>query len=85
MKFDGLSSQVIGCAVEVHKTLGPGLLESAYEQCLAHELHTAGLYFVRQKLAHLTVGLLINFNAVMLRMELNVLFFKSSCPPCSSW
>jgi GxxExxY protein len=115
MKFDELSSQVIGCAIEVYKTLGPGLLESTYEQCLAHELHTAGLNFARQKplpvnykdvmlecgyrldfmvenklivelisidklqkihdaqiliymrLAHLTVGLLINFNAVMLK------------------
>lgn len=49
IKFDGLSNQVIGCAIEVHKTLGPGLLESTYEQCLAHELHTAGLSFFRQK------------------------------------
>jgi GxxExxY protein len=49
MKFDGLSNRAIGCAIEVHKTLGPGLLESAYEQCLAHELNTAGLSFVRQK------------------------------------
>ena len=38
MKFDTLSHKVIGCAIEVHRTLGPGLLESAYEQCLAHEL-----------------------------------------------
>ena len=30
--------KVIGCAIEVHRTLGPGLFESAYEQCLAHEL-----------------------------------------------
>ena len=33
-----LSNKVIGCAIEVHKTLGPGLLESTYQQCLAHEL-----------------------------------------------
>ncbi|MGS0683079.1 GxxExxY protein [Shewanella sp. 125m-7] len=38
MQFSELSHQVIGCAIEVHKQLGPGLLESAYEQCLAHEL-----------------------------------------------
>ena len=38
MEFDGLSNRVIGCAIEVHRALGPGLLESAYEQCLAHEL-----------------------------------------------
>ena len=36
--FTELSSMVIGCAIEVHKTLGPGLLESTYQQCLAHEL-----------------------------------------------
>ena len=35
MDFDELSNRVIGCAIEVHRPLGPGLLESAYEQCLA--------------------------------------------------
>ena len=45
-----LSSQVIGAAIEVHKILGPGLLESAYEECLAHELHLRGVSFERQKL-----------------------------------
>jgi GxxExxY protein len=38
MKFDDLSNKVIGYAIDVHRELGPGLLESAYEQCLAHEL-----------------------------------------------
>lgn len=38
MEFDALSKQVIGLAIEVHRELGPGLLESAYEKCLAHEL-----------------------------------------------
>ena len=38
MEFDDLSNRVIGCAIEVHRQLGPGLLKSAYEQCLAHEL-----------------------------------------------
>ncbi len=38
MEFDDLSDRVIGCAIEVHRKLGPGLLESTYEQCLAHEL-----------------------------------------------
>ena len=36
-----LTGAVIGCAIEVHRHLGPGLLESTYEQCLAHELHLA--------------------------------------------
>lgn len=35
---DALTEKIIGCAIEVHRTLGPGLLESAYEQCLAREL-----------------------------------------------
>ena len=38
MEFDQLSKQVIGCAIEVHRELGPGLLESTYERCLVHEL-----------------------------------------------
>ena len=38
MKFDSLSNTVINCAIEVHKYLGPGLLESTYEHCLAFEL-----------------------------------------------
>ena len=43
MKFDDLSNKVIGCALEVHRVLGPGLLESAYERALCHELVGAGL------------------------------------------
>ena len=46
--FWGLTDQVIGACVEVHRALGPGLLESAYEQCLAHELTLRGLTFTRQ-------------------------------------
>jgi GxxExxY protein len=38
MKFEELSERVLGCAIEVHRQLGPGLLESTYEQCLAYEL-----------------------------------------------
>jgi GxxExxY protein len=43
-----LTEQVIGAAIEVHRALGPGLLESAYEECLCHELHLRGLAFRRQ-------------------------------------
>jgi GxxExxY protein len=49
-----LSHVVIGRAIEVHKELGPGLLESAYEECLAHELQMASLKFERQKPIALT-------------------------------
>ena len=45
MKFDVLSNKIIGCAIEVHKFLGPGLLESAYEQSLAHEMSLNGIPF----------------------------------------
>ncbi len=38
MEFTKLSNQVIGCAIEVHKQLGPGLLESTYERCFIYEL-----------------------------------------------
>ena len=48
MEFDELSNRVIGCALEVHRNLGPGLLESAYEQCLAHELTLRNVPFVVQ-------------------------------------
>ena len=36
--MNGVTEKIIGAAIEVHKALGPGLLESAYEECLAHEL-----------------------------------------------
>ena len=45
MEFDELSKRVIGCAIEVHRELGPGLLESTDEQCLAHELKLNGIAF----------------------------------------
>lgn len=45
MEFDELSRSVIGCAIEVHRTLGPGLLESTYRQCLACELSQAQIRF----------------------------------------
>ena len=48
MKFDELSNKVLGCALEVHRELGPGLLESAYEQCLAYELNRAKVPFKLQ-------------------------------------
>jgi GxxExxY protein len=46
--FDQLSNKVIGCAIEVHRELGPGLLESAYEQCLAAELGRSRIPFQLQ-------------------------------------
>ncbi|MBV1910601.1 MAG: GxxExxY protein [Kangiellaceae bacterium] len=43
-----LSGKIIGCAIEVHKQIGPGLLESVYEECLCFELSQEGLYLERQ-------------------------------------
>ena len=43
--MNGLTERIIGAAIEVHKILGPGLLESAYERCLAHEFSVANISF----------------------------------------
>ena len=115
MAIDELTGKVIGCAIEVHRVLGPGLLESTYQQCLARELDLAEIPFKLQwslpveykgnrldcgyrvdvlvedrlilelkaveevlgiheaqlltymRLAHIKVGLLINFNVEMLK------------------
>jgi len=48
MDRDPLTDRIIGCAIEVHRALGPGLLESAYERCLAHELALRGVPFRQQ-------------------------------------
>jgi len=45
---DAITEQIIGSAIEVHKALGPGLLEFAYEECLCHELALCGIAFARQ-------------------------------------
>lgn len=47
--INDLSSTIIGAAIEVHRALGPGLLESAYEQCLARELALRSIPFEQQK------------------------------------
>jgi GxxExxY protein len=60
IEFDQVSRKVIGLAIEVHKTLGPGLLESAYEQCLCHELTRHALAFRRQ------VPVLVNYKGLQL-------------------
>jgi GxxExxY protein len=48
MELNKLTEIVIGCAIEVHRNLGPGLLESAYQECLIYELKTYGLYVERE-------------------------------------
>ncbi len=49
MTENEISKVIIGCAINVHKVLGPGLLESSYEECLAYELNKTGLLIERQK------------------------------------
>jgi GxxExxY protein len=49
MTENEISEKIIGCAIEVHKSLGPGLLENAYVECLFYELQTAGLKVEKQK------------------------------------
>lgn len=48
MDEDLITENIIGCAIQVHKALGPGLLESAYEECLHYELLLSGLSISRQ-------------------------------------
>lgn len=49
MEQDELTSKIIGAAIEVHRELGPGLLESTYETCLMYELRERGLFAERQQ------------------------------------
>jgi GxxExxY protein len=49
MDIEVLSNKIIGAAIEVHRQLGPGLLESVYEECLAYEFRSHGIAFERQK------------------------------------
>jgi GxxExxY protein len=49
MELNEITRKIIGCAIQVHKSLGPGLLESAYEECLSYELINNGLCIVRQQ------------------------------------
>ncbi len=48
LRYKELTRQIIGAAIEVHRAIGPGLLESVYEECLCHELGLRGLRFERQ-------------------------------------
>ena len=48
MELNQISEKIIGCAIKVHKTLGPGLLESTYEVCLIYELQKSGINVLSQ-------------------------------------
>ena len=49
MQEDSLTGEIIGCAMKVHTSLGPGLLESAYQECLYYELRKAGMLVEKEK------------------------------------
>ena len=78
-KFTDLSHRVIGAAIEVHRHLGPGLLESTYQQCLARELHLSDISFkleyplpVEYKGLHLDCGYRIDVlieDAIILELK----------------
>jgi GxxExxY protein len=55
-RLNDLSERIIGAAIDVHRALGPGLLESPYEECLCHELEKRGLKYERQKPLALVYG-----------------------------
>ena len=48
LRYEELTERILGSVIEVHKVLGPGLMESAYEECLCHELNLRDLQFERQ-------------------------------------
>ena len=49
MTENEISSRIIGCAIDIHKSLGPGLLESAYQECLYYKLQKEGLRVEKEK------------------------------------
>lgn len=64
MKHEELTKRIIGAAIEVHKHVGPGLLESVYENCLAHEFSIQGVPFESQK------QVLVQYKGVQLASDL---------------
>ncbi len=70
MELNTITEKIIGCAIEVHKVLGPGLLESAYEECLTYEcfcpVHEAQI-LTYLKFSKKRIGLLVNFNVTVLK------------------
>ena len=72
-KADRLSSEVIGGAIEVHRVLGPGLLESIYERCLVHELTIRGMNCTNQR------GVQIDYKGFVFEEELRFDLLVEHC------
>jgi GxxExxY protein len=64
--LDELTYKIVGCAIEVHKQLGPGLLESVYQKCFVHELYLRNLKFISQIMTP------INYKGVILDADLRL-------------
>jgi len=70
MQINEITGQIVDSAMKVHTALGPGLLESAYEVCLAHELKKRGLHAVTQ------VGLPVEYGGVKLEVGYRLTFWS---------
>ena len=75
-----ITKKIISCAIAVHKSLGPGLLESVYEEALSHEFDLRKVVYARQKSINLKykwkeVGLIINFNVHLLKDGIKRMIF----------
>jgi GxxExxY protein len=80
MKLNDLTSAIIGAAIKVHRTLGPGLLESAYRVCLAYEIGKSGLRIEQEKsipVVYEEVKLDCGFRADLLVEGLVIVEFKA--------
>ena len=80
MEINDLTKEIIGAAIEVHRTLGPGLLESIYETCLCHELELRGIEFERQKVlpvVYKEVGLDCGYRVDLLVLDAVVVEIKA--------
>lgn len=72
-KLDEITYKIIGASIEVHKNLGPGLLESTYQICLEHELNLQGIAFISQTLVP------INYKDLQLNSLLRCDIFVENC------
>lgn len=77
---NSITEKIIGCCIEVHKSLGPGLLESTYEECLFFELNQVGLRVERQKelpIQYKSIELRCGYRIDLLVEELVIVELKS--------
>lgn len=80
MKDNDITQQIIGAAIEVHREIGPGIVEKAYEESICHEMHLRGLQFARQRavpLSYKGVKLSINLWLDLLVEERVILDLKA--------